>query len=625
MPFRYAVAAVLLLTCVSSFAATQGGAIPLPLPLFPQNNWWNLDISNAPVDAGSAGYITFINAPSMAHPTNPGPRKLHPDFGGDNLDEPGHVYGIPFIIVEGDQPKLTVEFTDFGDESDGWDPLTEESFPFYPVPTEPITQNGWVEGGLPGNIDDRDNGDRHMLIVDKDNNHLYELYDVYYNGSNWEAASGAFFDMDTNDRRPEGWTSADAAGLAILPGLVRYDEVFGPDEIRHALRFTVRATNGHVWPASHTAGSTAGALPMGARLRLKASKDISGFAPEIQKIFRAMKKYGLIVADNGSDMYISGVYDTRWDNDILNPAFRALNASDFEVVQLGWKPMTFVLTLPEVVGGGDAVSGTLTAYDANYNVATGYTGTVHFTSTDGAATLPLNYTFTAGDNGVHTFTNGFTLRTNGRQTVTVTDVASATVTTSASVMVSSATPTGLTATATSTSQVNVSWTSTGAPQYDVVRACAPGPFAPLTTTASTSYSDTAAPAGTTCVYKVRSSDGAGGFSPFSAPDAATTILFTDDPLTAQITKVKVVHLTQLRTAVNAMRATAGLTAATFTDPSLTTATRVKAAHVTELRTALNQARAALGLTALTYTDTNITASSTRVKAAHVQELREGVK
>jgi hypothetical protein len=152
--------------------------------------------------------------------------------------------------------------------------------------------------------------------------------------------------MNTNNRRPDGWTSADAAGLAILPGLVRYDEVYGPDEIQHAFRFTVRATNGYVYPASHRAGDTAGALPMGARLRLKAGKDISGFPAEMQKIFRAMKKYGLIVADNGSDMYVSGTFDTRWDNDVLNPAFAGLNASDFEVVELEWNPPTVAPTGP---------------------------------------------------------------------------------------------------------------------------------------------------------------------------------------------------------------------------------------------------------------------------------------
>src|SRR5439155_23347483 len=180
--------------------------------------------------------------------------------------------------------------------------------------------------------------DRHLLIVDRDARRLFELYNVFVDGSQWHAGSGAAFNLDTNDRRPDGWTSADAAGLAILPGLVRYDEVFGTGEIEHAFRVTVRATNGYVYPASHRAGSTSGALPMGARLRLKASRDVSSFTPEVQKIFRAMKRYGLIVADNGSDLYVSGTYDTRWNTDVLNPAFRALTASDFEVIALGYKP-----------------------------------------------------------------------------------------------------------------------------------------------------------------------------------------------------------------------------------------------------------------------------------------------
>jgi hypothetical protein len=152
--------------------------------------------------------------------------------------------------------------------------------------------------------------------------------------------------MNVNGRRPDTWTSADAAGLAILPGLVRYDEAFGTADIGHAFRVTVRSTNGYVYPASHRAGSTANALPMGARLRLKASKDLSGYRPEVQRIFRAMQRYGLIVADNGSDMYISGTFDTRWNNSVLNPAFASLTASDFDVIQLGWKPAGTLPTAP---------------------------------------------------------------------------------------------------------------------------------------------------------------------------------------------------------------------------------------------------------------------------------------
>jgi hypothetical protein len=283
----------------------------------------------APVDPGSGGYIAFINNGTV--------RMMHPDFGGNASPGSVEIYGFPYIVVDGTLPKKSVLFQ-YHRESDGVDHATGTSFPFYPIPDEAITQAHWIEGGQPGNVDLRSSSDRHMLIVDRDRRHLYELYNVFNSGGQWYAGSGAFFDMNTNNRRPDTWTSADAAGLAILPGLVRYDEVFGAAEIQHAFRVTVRDTNGYVYPASHRAGSRAGALPMGARLRLKASRDISGFRPEIQKIFRAMKRYGLIVADNGSDLYVSGTYDTRWDNGILNPAFRALTANDFEVVRLGYVP-----------------------------------------------------------------------------------------------------------------------------------------------------------------------------------------------------------------------------------------------------------------------------------------------
>jgi len=314
---------------IAAWAATLNGPIPGPLPIFPHDNWWNLDVSSAPVDASSASYIAFIN--------NGSTRRLHPDFGGEASPGSVEIYGFPYIVVDSSTPKLAVEFQ-YSDESDGVDHATDRSYPFYPIPPEAITEPHWVEGGEPGNVDRRSVADRHLILVDRDNRHLYELYNVFYDGTRWHAGSGAFFDMQSNARRPDGWTSADAAGLAILPGLVRYDEVFGPDEIGHALRVTVRATNGYVYPASHRAGSTAGALPMGARLRLKASRDLSGFAPEIRKIFRAMQRYGLIVADNGSDMYVSGTFDPRWNNDVLNPAFRSLTASDFEVIALGYRP-----------------------------------------------------------------------------------------------------------------------------------------------------------------------------------------------------------------------------------------------------------------------------------------------
>ena len=305
-------------------------SLPGPFPLLPPTNWWNTEISAAPLDPGSTAFIAHVNQGGVKH--------LHPDLGG-TLDDGVGIYGMPFIVVDGSQAKKTVNFQ-YYDESDGVNHPGNNPYPFYPIPDAAITQPHWIEGGDPGDVDDRGSQDRHMLIVDRDHRYLYELYNVWYdsNAQQWQAGSGAFFDLNANTRRPDTWTSADAAGLAILPGLLRYDEVYGPDEIRHALRFTVRDTNGYVYPASHQAGSSAGALPMGARLRLKASRDISGFAPEVQKIFRAMKTFGLIVADNGTDMYIGGTWDDRWNNDVLNPAFDALTASDFEVVQRGYSP-----------------------------------------------------------------------------------------------------------------------------------------------------------------------------------------------------------------------------------------------------------------------------------------------
>jgi hypothetical protein len=335
----------------SGIGPVANGALPGPFPLFPATNWWNLDITSWPLDANSASYISFIN--------NGGTRKLHPDFGGDVSPGSTEIYGMPYAVVDGTQAKKAVQFV-YSTESDGVDHTTDTSYSFYPIPDEAITQAHWIEGGWPGNQDFRSSNDRHLLIVDRDNKYLYELYNVFYDGTRWLGGSGAFFDMNTNNRRPDGWTSADAAGLAILPGLVRYDEVYGPVEIAHAFRFTVRATNGYVYPASHRAGSTSGAPPMGTRVRLKASKDISSFPADAQKIFRAMKKYGLILADNGSDMYITGTYDTRWNNSVLNPAFAGLTASDFEVIQLGYNPPASTATPSPAASATATVVSTIT-------------------------------------------------------------------------------------------------------------------------------------------------------------------------------------------------------------------------------------------------------------------------
>jgi hypothetical protein len=282
--------------------------------LFPPDNWWNQEITAAPVDPQSDAFIDFVGRT----------RALHPDFGPPP-------YGIPYVGVGGAEARSPITFVEYGDESDkGFGNETG-----YPVPDAARTQANFIEGGVAGGGSD---GDRHLLVVDRDRWILYELFATRWNasGGRWEAGSGAVFDLSANTRRPEGWTSADAAGLAILPGLVRYDEALrGP--VRHALRATVRQTNGFVWPASHRAGSTSAALPMGGRLRLKSSKDLSRYPGYIQNIFRAMQTHGLIVADNGSDMYVSGAMDARWNNDELNPAFSSLMAADFEVVRLGWR------------------------------------------------------------------------------------------------------------------------------------------------------------------------------------------------------------------------------------------------------------------------------------------------
>lgn len=300
--------------------------------IFPASNWWNLDISSAPVDSASQDLIDWISGRTPQNPN--ATRRLHPDFGPPP-------YGIPYIGVSGSQPLLPVTFVLYGDQSDAGAPGQP---PGYPIPDEARTLPNYIEGGVPGG---GSTGDRPMLLIDRDNWLLFETWATQWdNGqSRWEAGSGAAWDMNVNGRRPEGWTSADAAGLAIFPGLVKYDETYGAAPITHAFRFTTRATNGYVWPASHEAGDTEGAPPMGTRLRMKASKDISGYAPALQRIFQAMKTYGLILADNGTDMYITGTMDARWDNDILNPAFHSLYADDFEVIELGWNPT------PTGVGG----------------------------------------------------------------------------------------------------------------------------------------------------------------------------------------------------------------------------------------------------------------------------------
>jgi hypothetical protein len=270
--------------------------------VFPADNPWNQRVDTMPVDTNSDTYVNSIGRSNH----------LHPDF-GSNL-----TYGIPYVVVPGTQAGVSVTF-DYADESD--------RVP-YPIPSSPP-----IEGGSSSS------GDRHILMVDRDHWRLYELYDAHppTSGATWHAGSGAVFDLNSNALRPAGWTSADAAGLPIFPGLVRYDEAVGAGKINHALRFTVpRTQKGYVFPARHFASSsTDPALPpMGMRVRLKASFDISKFPAEARTILQAMKTYGMIVADNGSGWYFTGAPDSRWNDEHLN-TLKTLTGNNFEVVKMG--------------------------------------------------------------------------------------------------------------------------------------------------------------------------------------------------------------------------------------------------------------------------------------------------
>src|SRR6184192_4227151 len=272
---------------------------------FPSNNLWNTDISTTPVDPNSANYINFIGSTVT----------LHPDFGAGTFHN--QTIGIPYQIVAGTQAKVALTLGAFADESD-------------PGP-EPIPSNALIEGyPKPGN------GDRHVLVLEKDGCWLYELYNASVTKGVWSADQASIWDMTINEQRPYTWTSADAAGLPIFVGLVRYDEV-AAGAINHALRFTIPTSQrAFVLPATHWASTTTdpNAPPMGLRIRLKASFNISGYPADDQMILTAMKKYGMILADNGSAIFISGAPDNRWNNTNLN-LLKQITASNFEVVQTG--------------------------------------------------------------------------------------------------------------------------------------------------------------------------------------------------------------------------------------------------------------------------------------------------
>ncbi len=287
----------------SGMSTGQGANLNGFLP-FPTDNLWNKDISASPVDPNSPSIINFIGSTIG----------LHADFGTGQYNN--STIGIPYSVVGGSQPLIPVNFTAYGAESDAG-PM--------PIPlTAPI--EGYPNPGT---------GDRHVLVLDNSNCFLYELYSAYPQSSTWNADSAAVWDLLADEQRPYGWTSADAAGLPIFPGLVRYDEV-AAGHINHAIRFTVQHSSpAFTPPASHFASNSSDphAPPMGMRIRLKSSFNVSSFSAANQVILNAMKKYGMIVADNGSSMYLSGAPDDRWDNNDLHN-LGSVTASNFEVVQI---------------------------------------------------------------------------------------------------------------------------------------------------------------------------------------------------------------------------------------------------------------------------------------------------
>ncbi|MCE5327204.1 MAG: hypothetical protein LLG01_12420 [Planctomycetaceae bacterium] len=294
--------------CAASAAGPAGGKAPdlgvnaslNGRRVLPADNPWNRDISREEADPDSAALVASIG---LGKP-------LHPDFGTK--------YGIPYVVVAGKTPPVPVTF-EYKDESDAGP---------YPIPPQAP-----IEGGPAAS------GDRHVLVIDRDNWKLYELFAAYpqQGGKSWKAGSGAMFDLNSNALRPAGWTSADAAGLPIFPGLVRYDEVVVQKELAHAVRFTcVKTRRAYVAPATHFASSRrdANLPPMGMRVRLKAAYDISGFPPEAQVILKGLKKYGMILADNGGDWFVTGAPHEKWNDEALN-TLKKVKGKDFEVVKMG--------------------------------------------------------------------------------------------------------------------------------------------------------------------------------------------------------------------------------------------------------------------------------------------------
>lgn len=534
------------------------------LPVFPADNPWNQDISAAPVDPNSARLVASIGLTTS----------LHPDFGTYYNGAP---WGISYVTVSGNQAKVPITYVDYPSESD-------------PGPF-PIPADAPIEGGPDGW------GDRHVIVVDRDNAKLYELLRAFPTANGWNAMCGATFDLKSNALRPSGWTSADAAGLPIFPGLVRYEEAVEQGEIRHALRFTaMRTRREFVYPARHFAStSTDPSLPpMGARVRLKASVDISSYPPTAQVVLRALKRYGMILADNGGSWFVSGAPDPRW-NDAEIDTLKRIKGSDFEVIQLGY-PGAPTESVPAAPNNLRATGGILLA-NLSWSASTGatsYTVKRSTTSGSGYVTVADRLTGTSfTDVSLQAGTTYYYVvsATNGSGTsANSTPVA---VTPLASTLPTLVAPTNLRVTVNSTYNY-LTWTgSSGATTYSVKRSTTSG--SGYVTIGSgitgTNHFDFAVTKGTTYYYVVTAVNAAG-----------------ESPNSAQVTATSTSPVVTPPAAPANLQATAGNTQVGLSWSASSGATSYTVKRSTSSGTGYTAV--ASGLTGTSYTDTGLTNGAT---------------